>query len=95
MKKIFISGKMTGLKPEVFERNFKDAEDYLMNDNVQIINPSNLKFESDTPSGQMLEVLNYLAECDAIYMLNNWKDSNGSQCEYWFSKMLNKEIMFQ
>ena len=97
LKKVFISGKMTGLPVDVFQKNFKDAEEYLINKykDYEIINPCNLKFISNTPSLQMLEVLNKLSQCDYVYFLSNWKDSNGSQCEYWFAKMLGITAIMQ
>ena len=87
--KIFISGKMTGLEPEVYKANFTKAEEYLKEKlNVfEVINPCKLELEGSSTE-QMLQILKIISQCEAVYFLNNWKSSNGSQCEYWFAKML-------
>lgn len=97
MKKVFISGKMTGLPVDVYQKNFKDAEVYLTNilDCSEVINPCSIELESDIPAEQMLQILKIVSQCDAVYFLNNWKQSNGSQCEYWFAKMLGIETIIQ
>lgn len=36
-----------------------------------------------------------LERCDAIYMLRNWRESNGAMKEYKQAVKLNKEVYFQ
>lgn len=93
--KIFISGKITGLEPEESKKLFKKAENYLKKrlDMFEVINPHEIKYESDKPVKQMLQVLDIISQCEAVYFLDNWKLSNGSQCEYWFAKMLDIETI--
>jgi hypothetical protein len=43
----------------------------------------------------LLQALYALSQCDKIYMLKNWKESNGAKCEYWFAKGMGIEIMFE
>lgn len=95
--RIFISGKITGLEPEESKKLFKKAENYLKKklDMFEVINPHEIKYESDEPAKQMLQILNIISECEAVYFLDNWKSSNGSQCEYWFAKMLGIETIIQ
>ena len=95
--KIFISGKMTGLEPEVYKANFTKAEEYLKEKlNVfEVINPCKIVLDSDEPAEQMLQILKIISQCEAVYFLDNWKSSNGSQCEYWFAKMLGIETITQ
>jgi ferritin-like protein len=95
--KIFISGKITGLEPEESKKLFKKAENYLKKrlDMFEVINPHEIKYESDEPAKQMLQILDIISQCEAVYFLDNWKSSNGSQCEYWFAKMLGIETIVQ
>ena len=95
--KIFISGKITGLEPEESKKLFKKAENYLKKrlDMFEVINPHEIKYESDESVKQMLQVLDIISQCEAVYFLDNWKSSNGSQCEYWFAKMLGIETIIQ
>lgn len=43
----------------------------------------------------ILHDLHILDKCDAILMLNNWKESNGAQAEHWFAKGKELEIIYQ
>jgi len=36
-----------------------------------------------------------LTYCDAVYMMENWENSEGSQREYELASKLNKEIIYQ
>ena len=35
-----------------------------------------------------------LKKCDAIYMLSDWKESEGAQAEFHFAKAIGKRIFF-
>ena len=39
--------------------------------------------------------ITHLVDCDAIYMLSNWKDSKGAMIENYTAITLGKEIMFE
>lgn len=94
MKKVFISGKMSGLTEEESKLCFSNAEERLKRDGYDVVNPWDIPVPSEY-ADQLLESLHVLAQCDAIYMLHNWDDSNGSQCEYYFAKGSGMEIIFE
>ena len=92
-KKVYISGKMSGLEEEEFKAIFKEAENELIEKGYEVINPCEIDYISENYAGQLLIALGELTKCDAIYLLYNWKNSNGARCEYWFAKGMGLEIM--
>lgn len=90
--KIYIAGKITGF--EGYKEKFNEAEECLKGRGHICINPSVL------PGGfEQNEYLNIcfamIEVCDAIYMLDNWKDSPGARKEIDFARKLDKKIIYQ
>ncbi len=92
-KKLYISGKMKGL--DNHHELFNKAEEEYSKKGYKVLNP--VRFEHVTREwGEMiLHDLHILDKCDAILMLNNWKESNGAQAEHWFAKGKELEIIYQ
>lgn len=101
MKKIFISGKITGLKEAEYKERFSAAEQKLMDEqgyaHKDIINPSKLKdVLPELDYEQYMRVdLTLLDMCDTIYMLDNYKDSRGAQRELAHAIEQNKRIIWE
>ena len=98
---VYISGKISGLKPLQAHGHFKKAANELAvhhNFNPRyIINPMSLDvvFPAFQPE-QFLRLDLVLVEmADYIYMLKNWRDSDGAKAELAHAKKLNKKIMFE
>ena len=98
---VYISGKISGLKPLQARGHFKKAANELAvhhNFNPRyIINPMSLDvvFPAFQPE-QFLRLDLVLVEmADYIYMLKNWRDSDGAKAELAHAKKLNKKIMFE
>ena len=98
-KRIYISGKITGLDITEATKKFKNAEHYLMTnyDNIEIVNPMReVPYKKEKTWEQyMLEDINLLFGCDSIFMLDNWKNSKGARIEYNIAKEMSKTILFQ
>lgn len=95
MKKIYISGKITGIEKEAFEL-FKAKEIELINRGNIVINPMDLEHNHDRSwNNYMRECLKHLCDCDAIYMLPNYKDSRGANIELELAKVFELEIIFE
>lgn len=94
-KKIYISGKITGIEnqaPALFEA----AENYLTSLGYQVINPMKLPHNhGKTWAEYMREDIKALCDCDAIYFLKNWIDSNGACIEFWLADDLHIEKFYQ
>jgi hypothetical protein len=102
--KVYLSGKMTGLTPKEFSRNFKEAEKKVKKDlsksydKVLIVNPDHKSI--NTKHGWCYEDcmetdFNAIKLCDAIFMLKNWETSNGAKRELMIAKGYQKIIILE
>lgn len=90
--KIYIAGKITGLKN--YKELFKKAEDRLISKGNVCMNPAVLNpgFEHHEYMKVCFAMINV---CDIVYFLNNWEDSKGAKMEYEYAKHLGKKILFE
>ena len=98
-KKVFISGRMSGLSEEEFNRRFRKAEFYLWCNGYTIVNPCTFTTMFDKVGYSYAEALvfdlNVISHCDAIYMLSNWGESKGAAGEKAFAEALGKEVLYE
>ena len=95
MTRIYISGKITGIELEA-ERLFKEAELELIEKGYDPVNPFDLNHEHDESwASYMKENIKALCDCDAIFMLTNWKDSRGAIIEHDIATHLEMDIHHQ
>ncbi len=96
--KIYISGQITGLAKEVYEKNFSVAEQSLFLQGWDVVNPvthcARLP-ENTSWKDYMIEDIRILFDCDSVYMLNNWANSRGARIEHFIAIELNKSIIYQ
>lgn len=92
-EKLYISGKMNGL--DNYHELFNKAEDEYSKKGYKVINPARFEHIEGKWSDFMLHDLHVLDKCDSILMLNNWKESNGAQVEYWFAQGKGLKIIYQ
>jgi hypothetical protein len=95
-KRIYISGKITGLDINIAKDIFDTACFILWNQGYNPINPMTLNHHSHDQSWSsfMRVDIKALCECEAIYMLPNWKDSKGAILEHHIAESLGMEIIF-
>lgn len=102
--KVYLSGAMTGLTPEQYAENFKEARKKVEEhygeffEKVLIIDPGNK--DVNTKYGwsyeDCLEVdFDMIKKCDAIFMMKNWQQSNGANRELYCARAYNKIIIFE
>lgn len=86
-KRVFISGKMTGL-PNYNEAGFANAEAELLEAGFEPVTPWDPKAAArNAPWGEcIIRALTLLNSCDAIYQLEGWEDSPGARMEWDFAK---------
>ena len=94
MKKIYISGKITD-NPN-YKADFEAAELALKIAGCQPVNPA----EEHLPDGAtwadyMRQDIKLLCDCDAIYMLNGWRESAGAKIEHKLARDLGMEIIYE
>ena len=100
--KIYIAGKISGIEDKAFEL-FENAEKKLLSEadgflskKLQVVNPMKLPHNHDrTWEAYMKECIKALVECEAVYLLNNWKESRGAKIEVSLAESLNLRIIKQ
>lgn len=94
MKKVYISGKITGIENEA-PLIFSNAESMLQSHGFFTINPLSLKHDHDKSwCAYMKEDIKALCDCNCIYMLSNWQASKGAKIEHQIALYLNLEIIY-
>ena len=101
MKVIFISGKYRAGSEWGLVENIRKAEAAaieLWKQGWVVLCPhkNTAHFGGLCPDRVWLEGdIELLKRCDAVFMLDNWHDSEGAMEEYRIAKELNKEIIFE
>lgn len=92
--KIYISGKITD-NPNA-RNEFEKQEAVLIMDGHFPVNPFNLNHDHDmTWESFMREDIKALLDCEAIYMLKNWKKSKGAKIEKELAEMLGMRVIYE
>lgn len=94
--KVYISGKITGLKPEEYYPQFEKAETMLRDKGFQnIVNPTKLGIHPGEEWGKAMAIcMAELETCQAIYMLDNWRESFGARHELTRAQEKRIKVMF-
>ncbi|MGN1167178.1 MAG: DUF4406 domain-containing protein [Lachnospiraceae bacterium] len=93
--RIYISGKITGLKPSEYRGKFKAAVKRLRKLGHDVVDPSRIDVYH-LSYGQYMAIDGILIKfCDAIYMLDNWEDSNGARFEKEYAESLGLLVMYE
>ena len=97
-KRVYISGKMTGLPKWYIPIRFRHAEKKLRAAGMIPVNPAGLI----VPEDWGLDYEDYmsidhilLSKCDAIYLLSNWEGSSGANREKKWAEEMSLEIMYE
>lgn len=89
MKTVYISGKITGLTEEQYKIKFAGAEKLLRQYGYRPVNPAK---KGEVPGYKwedyLKEDIAMLCECDFIYFLDNWNESEGAKLEKFIAEKL-------
>ena len=102
MKRIYISGPMTGVE-DLNREAFNKASSLMGNSfsgNVCVFDPHHIgaynKWDEKTSVEAIAkELLDLLTDCDAIYMLRGWESSKGARAEHAVAVWIGLEIIYQ
>lgn len=84
--RIYISGAITGV--EGAEKNFSQAEQWLVSEGYEVINPlkANFYLADKLEYEELMSVcLNLMDKCSAVFMIPGWKNSLGANREYGYA----------
>lgn len=98
MRKIYISGKISGMPKEKARSIFRAAETRVKSTypNARVVNPFNNGLPENAPYEQHIaKDLEMLAECDTIYMLPNWESSNGAKLEHKYATTNGLRVIYE
>ena len=93
VQKLYLSGKMSGLTDMGFGL-FNRVTEQLRAIGYDVVNPVEI---NDDPEAEWLSCikvdLDYLATCDGIALLPNWRDSFGAQIEHLAAQRLGLAVL--
>ncbi|NMA07252.1 MAG: DUF4406 domain-containing protein [Ruminococcaceae bacterium] len=102
MKKVFISGKITGEPIDDCLYKFNDACSYILGFGLcghltEIVNPLFLEgiYFGISHQEAMKICLEALKDCSHIFMLKDWKESKGAMMEHQFAMDNGIKIIYQ
>lgn len=93
---LYISGPMSGM-PELNYPAFNAAAEQLRERQYEVINPAEIPSTKPemTWGDWMRADLVALLNCDTIYMLKGWEDSDGAKLEKHIADALGMAVMYQ
>lgn len=93
--KVYIAGKISDLPPHEVATKFNAAKAKLTAMGYTPVSPLENGCKSEHWHEQMMACLPMLLECDGIYMLEDWTESNGARIEYTFATQAGKLVLHQ
>ena len=96
MKKIYISGKITGLDLDVAKRSFDNAKKEVEQMGFTPVSPFDLKHDKNESWHEYMRTdIKALVECDYLYLMNNFITSKGAKLELEIANRIGLEIIRQ
>jgi hypothetical protein len=92
VKKLFISGPMTGLPDDNFPA-FNFASYQLRAVGVRVENPAENPAQPDWQS-YLRQAIRQLSYCDGVWLLQGWEDSRGAQLEHEIAIRLGLPVFY-
>lgn len=89
--KVYIAGKITN-NPN-YKEEFAKAENFLKSKGCEVVNPA--KNQGNSYKEYIDIGLFQLMQCDAIYLLSNYRDSVGAQLELQYAKAVGMYLLHQ
>ena len=96
-KRVYISGRMSGLSQSEYQANFARAEMKMKAEGYVVFNPAlwSTMYSFLTYDEYLKLDLTALEFCDAIYMQSGFKKSRGAMAELERAKELSLEIIYE
>jgi hypothetical protein len=103
MRKIYISGAISGLEEQATRKRFEEAKQRWQALGFPVINPFDLYDEAKNyyasepiAWGKIMRLdLKALEGCQIIYMLKGWENSPGGRIERDFAVRLGLEVIYE
>jgi hypothetical protein len=92
-KKVYISGKVTGIKRDIAESKFNNASKFCIQLGLDPVSPLDIVPSTADWKMAMKICITELLKCDAIYLMSDYEDSPGAMMEYQIAKTLGLQII--
>lgn len=92
-KKVYIAGKVTGVKRDIAESKFNNASKICIKLGLDPVSPLDIVPSSADWKMAMKICITELLKCDAIYVMSDYEDSPGAMMEYQIAKTLGLQII--
>ena len=94
--KIYLSGKISGTDLDYVRRLFDKVATTLRALGHEVTNPlCNGLSESDPWEDHIAKDIINLIDCEGIYMLQGWEDSQGARIEHAVAKEIGLKVMYE
>ena len=94
--KIYLSGKISGTDLDYVRCLFDKVATTLRALGHEVVNPlCNGLSETDPWEAHIAKDIINLIDCEGIYMLQGWEDSQGARIEYAVAKELGKAVFYE
>lgn len=94
--KIYIAGKISGLPIERAMENFSIIAFALAWEGYEPVNPFEVVNNPDAEWSHAMKLgIKALMDCNAIFMMENWKDSLGARIEHNLAMALGIQIIYE
>lgn len=94
--KIYLSGQISGTELSYTRKRFGDVADTLHALGHEVTNPlCNGLSETDPWEEHIAKDIINLIDCEGIYMLQGWEDSQGARIEHAVAKELGKAVFYE
>lgn len=93
--KIYISGPITGLDYEKAKATFDAAERRITKNGFIAVNPMNLLPNGLPYKSYMMTDIIALIQCDAIFMLEGYENSEGAKLELHIAESLDMHVIYE
>ena len=95
INKVFISGRVSGIKYENAKKAFAKREKKLIRVYNEVVNPIKLCKQDWSWLRCMVVCLWNLIRCDAVYFMRNYTKSKGCKVELFVARLFNKCIYIE
>ena len=94
--KIYLSGKISGTDLTHTRKRFSDLADKLQALGYEVTNPLCNGLSEASPWEEHIakDIIN-LIDCEGIYMLQGWEDSQGARIEHAVAKERGLKVMYE
>lgn len=91
--RVYISGKISN--NPTYKHDFARAAAVIVAAGCEVVNPAEVEITGGAWLDYMRHDIKLLADCDGVYMLKGWEESNGAKIEHQLAQGLGLKIYYE